>query len=282
MNLKLLPIKIHPAIMLLTGGCLLTLSSAAEALTLKITVESLTPTNGTLLTPVWFGFHDGGFDIYDRDVSLDLFPGVEALVEDGNNGPISTEFSNVGAGIVQGSIVGLEGDAPGPIDPGEIAHSIVNVDPNLASSTYFSYASMIIPSNDAFVANGDPLAHRIFSDSGEFIGADFLILGSQVLDGGTEVNDELPANTAFFGQQTPNTGVDENGFVTLHPGFNALGTGGILDDPQFANADFTASNYQVARIRIERVPEPSTTIPLVVVLGGAFLKARGKQTSSEN
>ncbi|MEL4896507.1 spondin domain-containing protein [Crocosphaera sp. Alani8] len=281
MNLKFFPTKIHSVITLLTAGSILTFSSAASALTLKISVESLTPTNGTLLTPVWFGFHDGGFDIYDRDVSLDLFPGVEALVEDGNNGPISTEFSNVAAGIVQGSIIGLEGDFAGPIDPGEIAHSIVDIDPNLASSTYFSYASMILPSNDAFVANGNPLAHRIFSDSGKFIGADFLILGSQVLDGGTEVNDELPANTAFFGQEFPDTGVDENGLVTLHPGFNALGSGGILDDPQFVNADFTASGYQVARIRVEKVPEPNTTIGLVLVLGGVFFLKRVQQTSSK-
>ena len=31
--------------------------------------------------------------------------------------------------------------------------------------------------------------------------------------------------------------------IALHPGFNAVGTGGILDNAMFANADFTAANY---------------------------------------
>lgn len=130
----------------------------------------------------------------------------------------------------------------------------------LASSRYFSYATMIIPSNDAFIANGNPMAHRIFDDAGNFLGADFIVLGSSVLDAGTEVNDELPMNTAFFGQMAPNTGTPQGGVVAIHPGFLAPGTGGnILADPMFANADFKASGYQVARITVtEAIPEPGT------------------------
>jgi RTX calcium-binding nonapeptide repeat (4 copies) len=116
------------------------------------------------------------------------------------------------------------------------------------TSRYFSYASMIIPSNDFFISNGNERAHQIFSDQGNFLGADFTVLGSQVLDAGSEVNDEIPANTAFFGQQTPNTGVTENGVVRLATGF--IPDGPILSTPQFANADFTAPNYQIARFRI--------------------------------
>ena len=59
--------------------------------------------------------------------------------------------------------------------------------------------------------------------------------GSDVLDAGTEVNDESRVNTAFFGQMTPDTGVDENGVVNPHPGFLPEGSGGILDDPNFEN-----------------------------------------------
>lgn len=49
------------------------------------------------------------------------------------------------------------------------------------------------------------------------------LAGSDVLDAGTEVNDELPENVAFLEQSSPNTGVDENGVVEIHPGFSALG-----------------------------------------------------------
>lgn len=87
------------------------------------------------------------------------------------------------------------------------------------------------------------------------------------------VNDELPANTAFFGQMAPNTGVDQNGVIAVHPGFNPPGSGGILDDPMFANADFKRPGYQVAQVSFRVVPEPSGV--LLAVLGAVcFLRRR--------
>lgn len=217
-----------------------------ETTTVTFAVKNLAPSQGTFLTPFWIGFHNGGFDSYDSDASLDQFPGTEALAEDGNTGPISEQFDVVGAGTVQATVPGPEG----PIAPGQITTYTVELDGSLESNRYFSYASMIIPSNDAFVANDDPLAFPIFDQNGEFIGANFTLAGTDINDAGTEVNDELPENTAFFGQQTPDTGVDENGVVQQHPGFNPPGSGGILDDPQFANADFTAEGYEVAQIQV--------------------------------
>jgi len=34
--------------------------------TVTISIENLSPQKGTVLTPLWFGFHDGTFDTYDR------------------------------------------------------------------------------------------------------------------------------------------------------------------------------------------------------------------------
>ena len=230
-------------------------SSIANAISVKVTIENLSPTNGVFLTPVWVGFHDGGFDLYDSGVPLNpAFPGMENLVEDGNTGPLSTRFDGDPSGVVQGTIPGLGGAVAGPIDPGESAMATFLLDNTATTSQYFSYASMVIPSNDAFIANGNPLAHQIFDGAGSFLGADFIVLGSSVLDGGTEVNDELPANTAFLGQAVPNTGIDENGVVQSHPGF--IPGGNILT--AFPDGDFTAPNFQVARITVSAVPEPST------------------------
>jgi hypothetical protein len=96
---------------------------------------------------------------------------------------------------------------------------------------------------------------------------DFTVMGGMVRDAGTEVNDELPMNTAFFGQMTPDTGVDENGVVNIPAGF--LPGGPILSTAMFANADFTAMGYQVARIEVEAVPEPASTA--LIALGGAAM-----------
>ena len=115
-------------------------------------------------------------------MSLDGFPGMEALVEDGDTAPLTASFANLAPTGVDTTLVS---DGPPPLEPGESVSFELDVD---SSNQYFSYASMIIPSNDAFIANGNPLAHEIFDDAGNFLGADFLVLGNEVLYFVTEVN----------------------------------------------------------------------------------------------
>lgn len=253
----------------ITAASVLTLASTVTAATLRVTVENLAPQGGTFFTPLWFGFHDGTFDTFNEGESIPTEQ-FERLVEDGLTAPISELFDSSGAGSAQGTIFGGPARPIAPIAPGQVASVTLDVNENLASSRYFSYASMVIPSNDAFFANDDSREHRLFDDQGNFIATSFEILGSEVLDAGTEVNDETTQNTAFFGQAQPNTGIPENGVVRTHPGFFPQGSGGILDDPRFTNANFKAPGYRIARISIEKVPEPSTTAALLP-LGGLFL-----------
>ncbi len=217
------------------------------AVTVTITNEA--PENGGLLTPAWVGFHRGSFDLYDRGVPIS--PELERLAEDGNTGPIADLFGATNNGT-DATLLGPNG----PIAPGESASRTFILNPALARSRYFSYASMVIPSNDAFVANGDPLAHRIFDRGRNFVAEDITIAGEMVLDAGSELNDEIPENTAAFGQTEPDTGQFENVGVAFHRGLNRPGSGGILDDPRFADADFLAPGYQVATITFEATELP--------------------------
>ena len=237
-------------------------NTTVETVDITITIENLAPDNGTFLTPFWVGFHDGNFDLYDTGVALNPdFAFLESLAEDGDNSATSTAFNNSNDGFVDATIVGAQG-TPDVIDPGEVVEFTINVDPTTGLNDFFSYASMVIPSNDFFVANGNRSENEIFDENGNFIPTEILILGNEVNDAGTEVNDEIPENTAFFGQTVPNTGVDENGVVTVVPadgGFLDPGSGGILDatDPiNFTNADFTADGYQIARITLAVAEEP--------------------------
>ncbi len=264
-------------------GAMTTMATAASAATLKVTIENLAPINGTLLTPAWVGFHDGTFDLYNLGESLDGFPGVEELVEDGNNEPLTAAFAASHPNGVQGTLLS---DGPPPLEIGESTSFLFDVDP---SNQYFSYAAMVLPSNDAFIANGNQLAHEIFDDAGNFLGADFIVLGSEVNDGGTEVNDELESSTAFLGQAAPDTGTVEGGVVTFHPGF--IDGGRILTTTDsspfnglplnFTGADFTAPDYQVARIRVEQVdvPEPGTVLGLMAVGGWVAIGRKRKQAA---
>lgn len=245
-----------------------TITSTAFAQTdVTVTIENLAPTNGTNLTPFWVGVHDGGFDLFNPGEAAS--GGLEALAEDGNSGPLQDMFMMSGAGAAQ-TVIASDSGIP-PFAPGESGAWTVSLDGNNAASRYLSFAAMVLPSNDAFVGNGNPEMLEIFDSNGEFVGGEYIIMGNMVWDAGTEVNDELPMNTAFFGQMMPDTGVDENGVVALHPGFNAPGTGGILDDPMFANADFTQDGYQIARITI--VPEP-TSLAALTLLGALGLVRR--------
>ena len=195
---------------------------------------------------------------------------LSVSLKDGNPGPLSEAFLASDAGSVDGVL-----NEAGPIGPGVSTSMVFTVDANSSQSSYFSYVSMVIPSNDAYVANGNPSAHRLFNEQGEFQPLEFDILGAEVNDAGTEVNDELPANTAFFGQSSPDTGVTENGVNTDHPGFKAAGMGGILDDVMFANANFEADDFKVGSFKVELLePDPvevMVTVTNTAPEGGTYL-----------
>ncbi|MEM7517164.1 MAG: spondin domain-containing protein [Planctomycetota bacterium] len=260
----------------------------------RVTIENLAPGQGTFQTPFWVGFHDGTFDTYTGGVpasgpnALLPFDALERIAEDGNTGPIMQAFATLPGTAVDRTVPGPNG----PIAPGDRAMSSFLLDPTNPEAAYFSYASMILPSNDAFIANGSPVAHRMFDDNGMFIASDFFVGGNEINDAGTEVNDEIPMNTAFFGQMAPDTGVEEGGVVFNHLGFNARGTGGILDDFRYRNADFLAPGYPLLRFQFRSAPaitedkefvagaRAGQTVPQVTSpgIGRAFFRLRDQGT----
>lgn len=193
------------------ASTLLLATSMASATTLQVTITNNSMPGGVYLTPVWVGFHDGSFDSYDAGAAASA--GIEAVAEDGNIMPLSNEFSAT-AGGVQGAVGGA------PIAPGQTVTLTIDV-ANDGSNNYFSYASMVLPSSDYFVANGNPLAHSIASVlNGSSSELSFNIgTAGTVNDAGTEVNDfATTAGNGLFGipggQGGPNQGVDENGVIT--------------------------------------------------------------------
>jgi hypothetical protein len=221
-----------------------------------ITVENVQPSRGVFLTPPWIGAHDGSFDSYDGGSAASVPLGgneIESLAEDGNNGPITATFESLLPNAPQRQ--GVPGPF-GPLGPGDRASVTLNLDPTL--DRYFSYASMVIPSNDSFIANGNPMAHELFDGSGDFVGQGFIVSGDETNDAGTEVNDEIASNVAFLAQGGPNTGTPEAGLVvTPSPGFAAPGTftypDGILNYPVFGNGDFNDADDRLLSVQFKYV-----------------------------
>ncbi|MEM9172699.1 MAG: spondin domain-containing protein [Pseudomonadota bacterium] len=251
--------SLKSAVAIAVAGAL-AVSSQAEAggatkiPSVVIKVENSAPSRGSFLTPIWFGLHDGTFDLYNRGEPLGAegtvpAPAVERIAEDGAIGPLNEAFAAAQPYGQQGIFF-----APtGPFAPSDVSAITIQVDPQF--DRYFSYASMVLPSNDAFIANGNALAHEIFDDRGRFVAQNFAVAGTEVLDAGTEFNDEVAGNTAFVAQAAPDTGVPENGVVLLHPGFRTdlAYPDGIINRPVLGNANFLADGYRVATVKFEFV-----------------------------
>jgi hypothetical protein len=224
-------------------------SANANALQVTVTIDNLSVDNGLYLTPLWVGFHDGSFDLFDSG-SL-ASQGLENLAEEGNP-------SGLNSGGVDGVIFGPAGFAGAPIiDPGEIASLSFELDP--VANRYFSFASMVIPSNDAFIGNAETI--EIFDAAGYFLGLDLTVLGSQVYDVGTEDNNGLGAAFSTNGGAS----TDTNNPIALHSGLGSLlgstnGAGDFVGTAanNFSEADFTQVGFEVARIGVNSVPEPGT------------------------
>ena len=225
-----------------------TLATTAPGGLVKITVsvQNVAPADGAVITPVWFGIHNGDWDTFSLGGTAPHY--LERLAEDGFTDFIRTAFGQSGAGKVQSILPGI--GIPGQeglrdLAPGDRSSLTVSIDPLDPTSRWFSFAHMVVPSNDAFSANDDPRQYPLFDASGKFHPINFTTDGNtMVFDAGTELNDEVPKNTALLGQTVPDTGVVENDPIALHPGFKGsarLGgpKGNILRDPRFANADFT-------------------------------------------
>lgn len=243
-------------------------SSQAMAVEVQVTVENLSPEGGLYLTPLWVGFHDGSFDIYDRGQAASV--GLERFAEDGDFGALRDAFADTGGFDMV--ILNPEGFPGAPVfDPGLSSREVFDLDP--VSNRFFSYGAMILPSNDAFIANGDPQAIELFDEAGAFNGPiSFVVYGNEVLDAGTEDNTELDA--AFFNQTAPDTGVTSNGVVELHPGFNGSagnpdGTpvnflGGTL--PPGTTLDPIAGDFTQGMAPLMRVTIQDALVPVRVTI----------------
>ena len=242
-------------------------STPAYGVNVRVTVENLVPADSFFFTPVWIGFHDGVFDVYTSGQSAAGFPGLEEIAEEGNTGPLSTDF-NTNFNGVDATITSPGGFVPAPVfDPGETSQFQLNV-ANSATHRFFSYASMVIPSNDAFFANGGPQDHMIFDAAGVFQGPTVIeIFGRDVLDAGTEVNDEN-GGAAF--SANGGTSADQGGLIASHSGLsNFVGTQTAAGTT--ISTDL-ADDTLIARITI--VPEPTalTLSALAMFLFGALAR----------
>lgn len=152
--------------------------------------------------------HDDSFALYEPGMPI-LFPGLEALAEDGNNAPLIAQLEGLPGVWKVESYAALDEDYnSAPMLPGDSAILSELAEPGAR----LTVAAMYGESNDVFAATppeGVPLWNE---DGTAAVGS--LTDTLAFWDAGTEVNEEpgMGANQPMR-QLAPDTGPDENGVV---------------------------------------------------------------------
>ena len=258
-----------------TTAAALCVAGAAGATTLSITFENVNGA-GFLVTPVYAGFHDGGFDAFNEGEAASA--GVEQVAEL----PIPPFIPTMGNLLAAERQADQDGDGVdsqgtfiangGPIADGSSATIEVDIaDPTV--NRYASFLAMVVPSNDTFFGNDDPLAYELFDMSGDLMTNMIEITAGSIYDAGTEVS-------VFDGstQQNITGGADEGGVVTSIFDPTADGFASLLS---LFGVDGTglAADDVVFRISIEElapVPLPASGALLLGALGLVGWNSRRK------
>ncbi|MDP1535389.1 MAG: spondin domain-containing protein [Rubrivivax sp.] len=227
------------------GAALLVITSAASAapIQLTVTIENLSPVNSISFAPLHVGFHSGSFDSFNLG-EVATAP-IISVAEGGSGTDWQAAFAAADPGAVRGSIGGL-------LQPGQSASAMFSVDG--ASNPFFSFASMVVPSNDFFIGNDSPTRYRVLDAAGNLLITAITQRARQVWDAGSEVFDPLAA--AFVGNndlRAPQNSVVAFNFAEL-AAFNGLttGTGYTFASNLAADSDIYRISFAAA------VPEPGS------------------------
>ena len=231
----------------------------AQAALYKVTVtaQNLAPANSVGVAPLHLGFHSGVFDAFDNG-AVATAP-IVSVAEGGSGSAWLPAFATADPSATIGTLLPTPA---GPLLPGGSAVGSFIVDPLL--NPFFTFAAMVIPSNDFFIGNDSATRYRLFDGAGNLILSSISQTASDIWDAGSELFD--PAAAAFVGDNDLRT--DQNGVVSFNftelAGFNGFTTGAgyVFDSQLDAGTEIYRISFDVAA-----VPEPQTLALTLAGLG---------------
>lgn len=246
------PIPVAVASLALIAG-----AAAANPVQIQVTVENLAPTNSVAFAGLRFGFHNGTFDSFNAGESAFLLgqPSIATapIVSIAEGGTASTWFPAFAAAEPNATLGSVLRNGPGALRPGETSSGIFEVDPSI--NRYFTFGAMVVPSNDHFIGNDNPLQYQLFDAAGNLAISSITQRGRDIWDAGSEATD--PANAAFLAGSVNANRIDENGVVRFDflglNAYNGLTTAaGYTFDRQFGADD------AIYRISFTVIPTPGS------------------------
>jgi hypothetical protein len=216
----------------------------AQAQIVTITVQNLAPANGIAFAPLHFGFNNGTFDSFNLG-GVATAP-IISVAEGGSGSAWQPAFAAADPTATRGTVGGL-------LLPGATASLQVMVDPSI--NPFFTFASMVVPSNDFFIGNDSPTRYRVFDSAGNLLISQIDQSAAQIWDAGSELFD--PAAAAFVGNnglRTAQNSVVAFNFAEL-AAFNGLTTGAgyVFNSTLAGGSDVYRITFTAAP-----VPEPGT------------------------
>ena len=251
-----------PAGAALATAALLLLAAPAQAALVAVTVQvqNLTPAGGIAFAPLHLGFNQGTFDAFNAGST----PGaaITSVAEGGSGSAWQPAFAAADPTATRGVVGGL-------LLAGATASKTFTVDTDL--NPYFTFAAMVVPSNDFFIGNDSPTEYKLFDAAGHLQIDSITEKASDIWDNGSEIFD--PAAAAFVGDNSLRTaqgGVTTFNFSEL-AGFDGFTTGAgyVFHSGLTANQDIYRIGFSAVA-----VPEPSGGALLAAGLLGLALMAR--------
>jgi hypothetical protein len=272
------PARIASAALTLAGLAALASPASAAVVDITVTIENLAAENGVSFAPLRVGFHNGTYDAFNNGEAAGA--AIVSVAEGGSGSDWFPAFQAADPTAVLGTVAN-----GGPAVPSANA-GVGNSFSSSASTTFFSidtsvnpfftFANMVIPSNDLFLGNDNPQAFQ-FDANGNL--ADILLTGASIWDAGSET--AIAANGAFVAGGTNGNRVAQNGTVSFDADelttFNGLTTGaGYTFDSTTVTGDLSANIYRISFSSVASVPEPSSVALIGLLAGSAVLRRRRK------
>ncbi len=266
------PFKLLSGLVLSGLAVAATVPAHADLRQVTVTVTNLAPTNSVSFAPLRFAFNNGTFDAFNEGQAANA--ATISIAEGGSGSAWFPAFAAADPTAVFGSTMGA-------LTPGAsfITRTFL-VDTTL--NPFFTFAAMVLPSNDFFIGNDDPMEYRLFDNAGNLLINNIDQAASDIWNAGSEAFD--PANAAFLvggnnAGRTPENGVVGFNFAELAR-FNGLNTAAGYTFN--SNLQANTAIYRISFASVAAIPEAATWAQMItgfIIVGGVLRRRKQVQSS---